>query len=91
MQSQLRCFDAESNSGNRKTCHQPSAAFLLQVIGTNSPDEVLTAMRELPASAARDQDHLVPLVAEVVMDSEYICHVSQGPMLFWTLAMLRNS
>ncbi|KAL0029501.1 hypothetical protein WJX77_012503 [Trebouxia sp. C0004] len=41
-----------------------------KVNGTSNPDEVLTAMRELPESAARDQDHLVPLVAEVVMLSE---------------------
>ena len=43
---------------------------LLQVSGTSKPDEVLTAMRELPESTARDQDHLVPLVAEVVMLSK---------------------
>lgn len=43
----------------------------IQVAGTNSPDEVLTAMRELPGSSPRDQDHLVPLVAEVVMDGEF--------------------
>ena len=44
---------------------------VLQVSGTNNPDEVLTAMRELPESTARDQDHLVPLVAEVVMLSKH--------------------
>ena len=44
---------------------------LLQVSGTSNPDEVLTAMRELPESTARDQDHLVPLVAEVVMLSKH--------------------
>ncbi len=45
--------------------------LVLQVNGTNNPDEVLTAMRELPESTARDQDHLVPLVAEVVMLSKH--------------------
>ena len=44
---------------------------VLQVNGTRNPDEVLTAMRELPESTARDQDHLVPLVAEVVMLSKH--------------------
>ena len=44
---------------------------LLQVSGTSNPDEVLTAMRELPESTARDQNHLVPLVAEVVMLSKH--------------------
>ena len=43
---------------------------LVQVAGVTDPDEVLTAVRELPASVARDQDQLVPLVAEVVKDSE---------------------
>ena len=42
----------------------------MQVVGSSSPDEVLTAMRELPESVSRDKDRLVPLVAEVVRDSE---------------------
>ncbi|DBA82486.1 TPA: hypothetical protein ACH3X2_000714 [Trebouxia sp. C0005] len=41
-----------------------------KVNGTSNSDEVLIAMRELPESTVRDQDRLVPLVAEVVMLSE---------------------
>ena len=44
---------------------------VLQVNGTSNSDEVLIAMRELPESTVRDQDRLVPLVAEVVMLSEH--------------------
>lgn len=42
----------------------------VQVVGSSSPDEVLTALRELPNSSSRDQDRLVPLVAEVIRDSK---------------------
>ena len=45
---------------------------MMQMTGVTNPDEVLTAVRELPASAARDQDRLVPLVAEVVKDGEWL-------------------
>ena len=52
------------------TCNVVICNMCTQVAGTNSPDEALTAMRELPGSSPRDKDHLVPLVAEVVMDGE---------------------
>ena len=46
---------------------------VVQVAGASKPEEVLTALRELPDSVSRDQDRLVPLVAEVVRDSECSC------------------
>ena len=47
-----------------------ASCCVAQVVGFSNPDEVLTALRELPESVSRDQDRLVPLVAEVVRDSE---------------------
>ena len=52
-----------------------------QVVGSGNPNEVLTALRELPESVSRDQDRLVPLVAEVVRDSEPSSFRPSPPLL----------
>ena len=73
------CCPSASNLGLPFIAHlfpinSLSVSLWFQVSGTSSPHEVLTAMRDLPEGSTRDQDHLLPLVAEVVTDGKYVLH-----------------